>query len=123
MMMMTSASASGGDGGVAGSLSEVQRPAGSSTAIAKFCSTDGRALGFARAWRGSERSAEFAPVDHLRCPLVRARLGGAMPTDLLDLLERCGAMPTDLLDLLERCGWPHDSMVRSPAAPSPIPFS
>jgi hypothetical protein len=46
-----------------------------------------------------------------------------MPTDLLDLLERCGAMPTDLLDLLERCGWPHDSMVRSPAAPSPIPFS
>ena len=59
MMMMTSASASGGDGGVAGSLSEVQRPTGSSTAIAKFCSTDGRALGFARAGRGSERSAEF----------------------------------------------------------------
>jgi hypothetical protein len=42
MMMMTSASASGGDGGVAGSLSEVQRPTGSSTAIAKFCSNDGR---------------------------------------------------------------------------------
>jgi hypothetical protein len=42
---------------------------------------------------------------------ARARLGGAMPTDLLDLLERCG------------CSWPHDSMVRSPAAPSPIPFS
>jgi hypothetical protein len=41
MMMMTSASASGGDGGVAGPLSEVQRPTGSSTAIAKFCSTDG----------------------------------------------------------------------------------
>jgi hypothetical protein len=39
MMMMTSASASGGDGGVAGSLSEVQRATGSSTAIAKFCST------------------------------------------------------------------------------------
>jgi hypothetical protein len=30
MMMMTSASASGGDGGVAGSLSAVQRPTGSS---------------------------------------------------------------------------------------------
>jgi hypothetical protein len=41
-MMMTSASPSGGDGGVAGSLSEVQRPTGTSTAIAKFCSTDGR---------------------------------------------------------------------------------
>jgi hypothetical protein len=40
-MMTTTASASGGDGGVAGSLSEVQRPTGSSTAIAKFCSTDG----------------------------------------------------------------------------------
>jgi hypothetical protein len=40
MMMMTSASASGGDGGVAGSLSEVQRRTGSSTAIAKFRSTD-----------------------------------------------------------------------------------
>ncbi len=40
MMMMTSASASGGDGGVAGSLSEVQRATGSSTAIAKFRSTD-----------------------------------------------------------------------------------
>jgi len=62
MMMMTSASASGGDGGVAGSLSEVQRPTGSSTAIAKFCSTDGRALGFARAGRGSERSAEFGRI-------------------------------------------------------------
>ena len=37
MMMMTSASASGGDGGVAGSLSEVQRATGSSTAIAEFC--------------------------------------------------------------------------------------
>ena len=44
MMMMTSASASGGDGGVAGSLSEVQRPTGSSTAIAKFCSTDGSSM-------------------------------------------------------------------------------
>jgi hypothetical protein len=42
---------------------------------------------------------------------ARARLGGAMPTDLLDLLERCSG------------SWPHDSMVRSPAAPSPIPFS
>jgi hypothetical protein len=42
MMMMTSASASGGDGGVAGSLSEVQRATGSSTAIAKFCSTEVR---------------------------------------------------------------------------------
>jgi hypothetical protein len=41
--MMTSASPSGGDGGVAGSLSEVQRATGSSTAIAKFCSTDVRA--------------------------------------------------------------------------------
>jgi len=42
-VMMMSASASGGDGSVAGSLSEVQRPTGSSTAIAKFCSTDGSA--------------------------------------------------------------------------------
>jgi hypothetical protein len=42
MMMMMTASASG-DGGVAGSLSEVQRATGSSTAIAEFCSTDGRA--------------------------------------------------------------------------------
>jgi hypothetical protein len=33
MMMMTSASASGGDGGVARSLSEVQRPTGSSTPL------------------------------------------------------------------------------------------
>ena len=40
--MMTSASPSGGDGGVAGSLSEVQRATGSSTAIAKFCSTEVR---------------------------------------------------------------------------------
>jgi len=38
----------------------------------KFRSTDGRALGFARAGRGSERSAEFAPVDHIRCPHARA---------------------------------------------------
>jgi hypothetical protein len=73
MMMMTSASASGGDGGVAGSLSEVQRPTGSSTAIAKFCSTDGRALGFALAGRGSERSAEFGRITHIRCPHARAR--------------------------------------------------
>jgi hypothetical protein len=51
MMMMTSASASGGDGGVAGSLSEVQRPTGSSTAIAKFCSTDGRGLDHVRQCR------------------------------------------------------------------------
>ena len=72
MMMMTSASASGGDGGVAGSLSEVQRPTGSSTAIAKFCSTDGRALGFARAGRGSERSAEFGSVT-IFAALTRAR--------------------------------------------------
>jgi hypothetical protein len=34
-------------------------------------------------------------------------------------------MPTDLLGPTGRCSgsWPHDSMVRSPAAPSPIPFS
>jgi hypothetical protein len=40
-----------------------------------------------------------------------------MPSDLLDLL--------DLLDRPGRCGggWPQDSMVRSPAAPSPISFS
>jgi hypothetical protein len=36
-------------------------------------------------------------------------------------------MQSDLLDLLDRPGWcsgswPNDSMVRSPAAPSPIPF-
>jgi hypothetical protein len=75
MMMMTSASPvrGGGAGGVAGSLSEVQRARGSSTAIAKFCSTDGRALDHARAGRGSERSAEFGSVHHIRCPLARAR--------------------------------------------------
>ena len=34
-------------------------------------------------------------------------------------------MLLDLLDRPGRCGgsWPHNSMVRSPAAPSPIPFS
>ena len=55
MMMMTSASASGGDGGVAGSLSEVQRRTGSSTAIAKFCSTDGSPYARARGARRFQR--------------------------------------------------------------------
>ena len=49
-----------------------QRATGSSTAIAKFCSTDGRSLGFALAGRGSERSAEFGSVDHIRCGHARA---------------------------------------------------
>jgi hypothetical protein len=114
-MMMTSASPSGGDGGVAGSLSEVQRRTGSSTAIAKFCSTDGRALGFALAGLRQARLGKISGIwQRSPCslpPRARARLGGAMPTDLLDLLERCSG------------SWPHDSMVRSPAAPSPIPFS
>jgi len=37
----------------------------------------------------------------------------------------CSTMLLDLLDRPSRCSgsWPHDSMVRSPAAPSPIPFS
>jgi hypothetical protein len=52
----------------------------------------------------------LAPVNHFRCGHARARLGGAMPTNLLDLLQRCSGC------------WPHDSMVRSPAAPSPISF-
>jgi len=42
---------------------------------------------------------------------ARARRGGAMATDLLEPAGRCSGC------------WPHDSMVRSPAAPSPIPFS
>jgi hypothetical protein len=42
---------------------------------------------------------------------TRARLGGAMPSDLLGPPGRCSGC------------WPHDSMVRSPAAPSPILFS
>jgi hypothetical protein len=44
-------------------------------------------------------------------PRARMRLGGAM---LLDLLDRPGRYSGR---------WPHDSMVRSPAASSPIPFS
>ena len=49
--MLTSASPSGGDGGVAGSLSEVRRPTGSSTATAKFCSIDGsRVSGVLSLW-------------------------------------------------------------------------
>jgi hypothetical protein len=111
-MMMTSASASGGDGAGAG---RAQRGTGSSTAIAKFCSTDGRALGFALAGLRRARLGKISGIwQRSPCslpPRARARLGGAMPTDLLDLLERCSG------------SWPHDSMVRSPAAPSPIPFS
>ena len=42
---------------------------------------------------------------------TRARLGGAMLLDLLDRPGRCSG------------SWPHDSMVRSPAAPSPVLFS
>ena len=41
---------------------------------------------------------------------ARARLGGAMLLDLLDRPGRCSG------------SWPQDSMVRSPAAPSPIPL-
>jgi hypothetical protein len=70
-----------------------RRSISSSTAIAKFCSTDG------------------SSVDHIRCGRARARLGGAMLLDLLDRRGRCSG------------SWPQDSMVRSPAAPSPIPFS
>jgi hypothetical protein len=51
MMMMTSASPSGGDGGVAGSLSEVQRATGSSTAIAKFCRSPACFLSGISGWR------------------------------------------------------------------------
>jgi hypothetical protein len=60
------------------------------------------------AGRGSERSAEFGSVDHLRCLHARASLGGTMLLDLLDPPGRCSG------------SWPHDSMVKSPAAP--IPF-
>jgi hypothetical protein len=52
-----------------------------------------------------------ATVNRIRCGHARARLGGAMLLDLLDLPSRCSG------------SWPHDSMVRSPAALSPIPFS
>ena len=63
------------------------------------------------AGRGSERSAEFGSVTHLRCLHARARgLGGTMLLDLLDRPGQCSGR------------WPHDSMVKSPAAPSPIPF-
>ena len=63
---------------VASPVERGQRPTGSSTAIAKFCSTDGRALGFARAGRGSERSAEFGSDYSYSLPSrARARLGGA----------------------------------------------
>ena len=46
--------------------------------------------------RGSERSAEFVPVNHLRCDHARAKLGGAMPTDLLGPPGwRSGSWPHD----------------------------
>src|SRR4029077_17980909 len=48
---------------------------------------------------------------------ARERLGGAMPTDLLDLLDPLGPP-----GWCSGC-WPHDTMVRSPAAPSPVRFS
>ena len=56
---------------------------------------------FARVGRGSERSAEFGSVTHTR---LRAGgvLGGAMPTDLLDLLGPPG--------WCSGC-WPHDGDV------------
>ena len=52
-----------------------ERPTGSSATIAKFCSTDGGALGFARAGRRSERSAEFGSVNR-SLALTRAREAG-----------------------------------------------
>jgi transposase len=60
MMMMTSASPGrcGGDGGAGAGAGRAQRGTGSSTTVGKFRSTEGRALGFARAGRGTERSAE-----------------------------------------------------------------
>ena len=47
------------------------------------------------AGRGSERSAEFGSVTHIRCPHARARLGGALLLDLqidlqIDLQPRPG---------------------------------
>jgi hypothetical protein len=55
----------------------------------------------------SRGAARGRSVTHVRCP-TRARETG----------RRDAARPA-------RCSgsWPHDSMVRSPAAPSPIPFS
>ena len=86
--MMTSASASGGDGGVAGSLSAATY--GSSTAIAKFCSTDGRALGFARAGlRLGKISGIWQRYSYSLPSRARARLGGAMR--LLDRPGRAAA--------------------------------
>ena len=84
-MMMTSASPSGGDGGVAGSLSEVQRPTGSSTAIAKFCSNDGR---------GGELVIFAAPTRARGGP-TRIGRGGAEQTDRLEPPgRRCGCWLT-----------------------------
>jgi hypothetical protein len=96
-MMMTSASASGGDGGVAGSLSEVQRPTGSSTAIAKFCSTDG-----SRNYSYSlpPRAREARAPDGARAIVAEESgaahfgLGGAMLPDLLGPMVRPPAAPS-----------------------------
>jgi hypothetical protein len=48
------------------------------------------------AGRDSERSAEFVPVNPVRCSLARARLGGAMQLDLLGPPgRRSGCRPHD----------------------------
>ena len=73
----------------------------------KFSSTDMVRLAFS-VGRGSERSAEFGTVILLfHPPRAREELGGAMPTDLLDLLGPPGRYAA--------AAGPH-TMVRSPAA-------
>jgi hypothetical protein len=108
MMMMTSASASGGDGGVAGSLSEVQRPTGSSTAIAKFCSTDGSTPKFvspsdpAAQWTGAMRGpAFFAYADNY---LIDVKFGVIMDVEASRAIRQAevGASQT-MIERTEAC--------------------
>src|SRR5271155_5715443 len=81
-MMM---SASPGRGGARGGRRRAPRATGSSLNDAKFRSTDMGALGFARAGRGSERSAESGRVSTDGFAHAPARAGGGNPIDLLEL--------------------------------------
>ena len=117
--MLTSASPGRGGGDHDGAC-RAQRGTGSSTTDRKICSTNrGRRLPSRaqrcgrRTERSSERSSEFGGVDRVRCPLARANSWAA----------RCRPTCSTRSGRLGGAAAAGRTMVRSPAAPSPVRFS
>ena len=140
--MLTSASPGRGGGDHDGAC-RAQRGTGSSTTDRKICSTNrGRRLPSRaqrcgrRTERSSKRSSEFGGVDRVRCPLARANGWAARcrPSCGVDRVRcplarangwaaRCRPSCSTCSGRLGGAAAAGRTMVRSPAAPSPVRFS